>query len=321
MDNSEYLDILKLVSRRENGFWFKNKIRPSLCWKFLMVKILIINGKNILFGMLFVILKFLKLKNLALTNYYAKTVLNYFFNTKKDDLVLLFGRPFYYKPGGEMEPYEEFASFVSLIILISEVVIRDQYCIKEFIKDNFTIIDAGSQIGEFSLYANHLNPSSNIYSFEPSKGVFEILQKNTDGVGKIKIFNCALGEENKKIKLLVGNKNSMYGEDAIENSDIVKNKINKFLNSEEVQMITIDSFVEEHKIEKVDFIKMDTEGYERNIIMGAAETIRRFSPVIVCSAYHLKDDKIKIPELIKSINPEYKYRIEKRGEEDLVFWK
>lgn len=86
-------------------------------------------------------------------------------------------------------------------------------------------------------------------------------------------------------------------------------------------MVTIDSFVEEHKIEKVDFIKMDTEGYERNIIMGAAKTIRRFSPVIVCSAYHLKDDKIKIPELIKSINPEYKYRIEKRGEEDLVFWK
>jgi len=128
-----------------------------------------------------------------------------------------------------------------------------------------------------------------------------------------------LGEENKKIKLLVGNRNPMYGGDAIENSGMAKNKINKFLNSEEVQMVTIDSFVEEHKIEKVDFIKMDTEGYERHIIMGAAKTIRRFSPVIVCSAYHLKDDKIKIPELIKSINPEYKYRIEKRGEEDLVF--
>lgn len=269
--------------------------------------------------MLFIVLKFLKLKNRALTNYYAKTVLNYFFDTKKDDLVLLFGRPFYYKPDGEMKPHEEFASFMSLIILISEVVIRDQYCIKEFIKDDFTVIDAGSQIGEFSLYANNLSPNSNIYSFEPSRYVFEILRKNTENVEKIKIFNCALGEENKKIKLLVGNKNPMYGGDAIENSGMAKNKINKFLNSEEVQMITIDSFVEEHKIEKVDFIKMDTEGYERNIIMGAAETIRRFSPVIVCSAYHLKDDKIKIPELIKSINPEYKYRVEKRGEEDLVF--
>lgn len=93
-----------------------------------------------------------------------------------------------------------------------------------------------------------------------------------------------------------------------------------FLSLEDISMISIDCFVNDNNIKKVDFIKIDTEGYERQIIKGAKNTIKNFLPVIACSAYHLKDDKTEISALVKSINPNYKYRIEKRAEETLIFW-
>ena len=84
-------------------------------------------------------------------------------------------------------------------------------------------------------------------------------------------------------------------------------------------MVSIDDFIEEHNIKRVDFIKIDTEGYEKPVIQGARETIKRFHPVIVCSAYHLPDDKKDIPELVLKIESSYKYRIENRDEEVFIF--
>jgi hypothetical protein len=77
--------------------------------------------------------------------------------------------------------------------------------------------------------------------------------------------------------------------------------------------------VEEHKINRVDFIKIDTEGFEKEVIMGASEVIKKYAPIIVCSAYHLKEDKVEIPKLLLSINPNYTYELEKREEEDFIF--
>ncbi|MEM1671529.1 MAG: FkbM family methyltransferase [Archaeoglobaceae archaeon] len=85
-------------------------------------------------------------------------------------------------------------------------------------------------------------------------------------------------------------------------------------------MTTIDKFVEETNIEKVDFIKIDTEGYEREIIKGAKETIRKFKPKMAISAYHLPDDKEKIPELILSIRDDYRFKLVNKGDEDLFFF-
>jgi len=70
----------------------------------------------------------------------------------------------------------------------------------------------------------------------------------------------------------------------------------------------------------VDFIKMDTEGYEGKILEGAKETIRRFSPVLSMSAYHHEDDKKTIPELIRSLNPKYKCRLTRNVEDNLLFY-
>jgi hypothetical protein len=87
-----------------------------------------------------------------------------------------------------------------------------------------------------------------------------------------------------------------------------------------VKTMTSDSFCKEYNVERVDFIKIDTEGSEREILKGAKETIRRFKPRMAIAAYHLPDDKKMIPELVVSIRDDYKFKLVNKGEEDLFFF-
>jgi hypothetical protein len=88
--------------------------------------------------------------------------------------------------------------------------------------------------------------------------------------------------------------------------------------------MTIDNFVKEEKIDRVDFIKIDTEGFEKERIKGAEKTIKEFKPRLAIAAYHFPDDKKAIPELVLSIRDDYNYKyynykLVNKGEGGFVF--
>jgi FkbM family methyltransferase len=64
-------------------------------------------------------------------------------------------------------------------------------------------------------------------------------------------------------------------------------------------LTTIDKLVEELKLERVDYIKMDIEGAEPRALTGAAQTLRRFHPRLALSAYHNPSDPATIPVLVR----------------------
>jgi hypothetical protein len=73
-----------------------------------------------------------------------------------------------------------------------------------------------------------------------------------------------------------------------------------------VPLTTIDHLVEELKLDRVDFIKMDIEGSEYRALEGARNTIARFHPRLAIAAYHLPTDNQSIPQLVQSIWPGYR---------------
>ena len=79
--------------------------------------------------------------------------------------------------------------------------------------------------------------------------------------------------------------------------------------SEMAQITTIDSYVGEKALPRVDFIKMDVEGAELDILKGAAITISRFKPILALSAYHKLDDFWTLTKFIKSIRPDYEFAL------------
>lgn len=77
-----------------------------------------------------------------------------------------------------------------------------------------------------------------------------------------------------------------------------------------VETISIDTFVEQNNIEKIDFIKMDIEGSEVGALIGAKKTIHKFKPKLAISVYHKRDDLLVIPELINSIRNDYSFYLD-----------
>ena len=241
---------------------------------------------------------------------------DYYFNP-----VYFLGYKLYYLPLEETNERQINKYLYDLLELIEQIVIQDQYCAREFIKNNSIIIDAGANIGVFSLFALHLSPDSKIYAFEPTTKIFNIFQKTiaeNNLFNHIHLFNIALGDEDKKVMLMKSQEGLEVGNIIADSNALIKERF--FVGSEEISMMTLDKFVQKNNIKKVDFIKIDTEGYEKQIIAGAKEVIKEFSPVIACSAYHLKNDEIEIPKLVLSINKKYNYRLENRAEKDLIFW-
>jgi FkbM family methyltransferase len=73
-----------------------------------------------------------------------------------------------------------------------------------------------------------------------------------------------------------------------------------------VPLTTIDKIVAELGLARVDFIKADIEGAERNALTGAAKTLERFKPRMAIAGYHLKDDLIVLPAIALIAQPTYK---------------
>ncbi len=73
-----------------------------------------------------------------------------------------------------------------------------------------------------------------------------------------------------------------------------------------VQLTTIDNLTSELKLQRVDFIKMDIEGAERQALRGAKETVARFRPRMAISLEHTPTDAEEIPALIWSLWPKMK---------------
>jgi FkbM family methyltransferase len=86
-------------------------------------------------------------------------------------------------------------------------------------------------------------------------------------------------------------------------------------NTQRVHVTTIDKIVEMQALDRVDFIKMDIEGAEKQALQGAADTIRRFRPRMAIACEHFVDDPERIQGLVQSIAP---YRCSRRG--DVLFF-
>lgn len=67
--------------------------------------------------------------------------------------------------------------------------------------------------------------------------------------------------------------------------------------------------IDDIDFERVDFIKLDIEGAERNCLEGARKTIEKYHPWLAICAYHLQDDLPVLYEFIQSLNCTYEIKL------------
>lgn len=163
-----------------------------------------------------------------------------------------------------------------------------------------TIIDAGGYWGDTALYfAHHVGNTGRVYTFEFVPSNLELMKMNfllnPREEKSIQIVERAIwNEPNKPLSFLDRGAESKAEEEKIKSSTV------------SVKSITIDEFVEEYKINKIDFIKMDIEGAEMKALIGSIKTLKKFKPRLAIALYHSLDDFVNIPQFIKALNLDYK---------------
>jgi FkbM family methyltransferase len=208
--------------------------------------------------------------------------------------------------------------WVDFLVLYYQVIMQDQYDTKAFLKPDSIIIDGGANIGLFSILAAQMAPQGRVYAFEPAKATSTALKQNTKDCKNVEVLAQGLGDRPRKAEMMVHG-DFLSGSTLSDSGMTVTGAEKSELVAEEVTITTIDAFVVEHKLARVDFIKLDAEGYEKQILRGAGDTIRRFRPVLTVSAYHFPNDKSDIVNLIEGIAPEYTHTLSSKAEEDLIF--
>jgi len=141
---------------------------------------------------------------------------------------------------------------------------------QDYIEDNTIVLDAGANFGQLSILFSKLKKDVIVYSFEASKFIFKILQKNIDiNNANVKAINCILGNEGNRIYQIKKNDLSEFSSWGSNSVKIVDKKKTKF-KTEEVQAIKIDDLKFDKKIS---FFKIDVQGYDLNVLKGAKNTI------------------------------------------------
>lgn len=135
---------------------------------------------------------------------------------------------------------------------------------------SFTVFDVGANVGAYSLQVrNLLGDDVEIYAFEPSLVTFQTLGDNLIGK-KVHLHNFGLSAESGTVTLFSDSANSGL-------ASLSKRKLDHFnihMNqTEQVYVRTIDDFCIEKNICKIGLLKVDVEGWEKEVFKGASRML------------------------------------------------
>jgi FkbM family methyltransferase len=155
-------------------------------------------------------------------------------------------------------------------------------------------IDIGSCMGNHTLFFSRI--AKIVYSFEPClpRFVTQYYNIRLNGIKNVKLFNCALGNENKIVYLDYKLGNIIKTQFPIKGKDFeyVSNYGNSMVSNSETENVCIMKKLDDFNIEDVSVIKIDVEWYEVEVLKGALNTLRKYKPDIyveIADEKNLKD--------------------------------
>jgi FkbM family methyltransferase len=174
-----------------------------------------------------------------------------------------------------------------------------------------SIFDIGSNTGVFAVLAKAYNSNAKVFAFEPQPNIFSVLCKNNI-INNYNIVCENLALSNTKGELPFFN----YGNNAFsENStagSLNPNWRSKNQKSINVDVDTLDNYIFNNKIEKIDLMKIDVESTEVEVLLGFKENLKKHNPFIIIEIINNELGK-SIENILERENYKYYNIDEKRG--------
>lgn len=206
----------------------------------------------------------------------------------------------------------EFANWTNPLISKSIVYQEMIDFYRKFIKRGSLIIDIGANIGDTTVpMALAAGKDGITLAFEPNPLIFKILQTNS-GLNKDRTniipFNCAIADSEEEYFYISSEASFSNGGISRE----ISKKHGSYVYKEKVKGIMLEVFLKKNYSEwlsKLSFIKIDTEGYDKEIIKSISGLIKTYKPVIVaeCFGDNTDDEKIELYEILEKLDYEIFY--------------
>lgn len=143
------------------------------------------------------------------------------------------------------------------------------------------VIDIGAYVGMYSIKASQfVGPTGLVIAVEPLPSNLVYLKRNLTGCPNTKVVGVALSNYIGKGKLYSSPSTAVHSM-AYEGKDYTR-----------VRVTTLDELVKELELTKVDYIKVDAEGSDLRILVGASRVLQTYFPVLSMACYHANSSGI-----------------------------
>jgi FkbM family methyltransferase len=156
---------------------------------------------------------------------------------------------------------------------------------REFIRPTDTVIEVGGHIGYISLYFARCASKGTVHVFEPGANNLRYLEKNIQGTKNIHLHKVAAGDVQGNqffyMDPITGQNNTLLKDYNV----FKKNRSNSgdkkaVLEETTVEVVRLDDFAKKHSIVP-NFVKIDTEGFELNVLKGMTDILKTIKPIIM----------------------------------------
>lgn len=158
---------------------------------------------------------------------------------------------------------------------------RDTVPYQLILKEDSVTIDIGGNIGLTAVLTGALSPNGRAFFFEPDPKNFVHLKRviEANKFARFSPYNWAMGEADGVLRLNQAASSSHAA--TYEHTGIIN-----------VPMRSLDSWAEEAGLVRLDFLKIDVEGYERSVLRGAKKTVAAFKPAALIEFNSLTTIKV-----------------------------
>jgi FkbM family methyltransferase len=153
--------------------------------------------------------------------------------------------------------------------------------IQPLISPDSVIVDVGAHAGQHTKLFARMVPRGHVYAFEPgayARSILNIVFK-VRRFSNVTLLPLGLSDATTTETLHVPLKR--HGTMGFGLSHLGPQMDGRETASEDIQLTTLDQFVKDHALSRLDFIKVDIEGWEAHFLRGAMASIKRFRPAIM----------------------------------------